>query len=251
MNIRSVVAYDGSAFHGFAVNEGVRTVAGDIEAALAQVLGAPVTLTCAGRTDKGVHARGQVISFAAPDDTDPARLERSINQMCRPAIVLRDSAVVDDDFDARFSAKWRLYRYQVLTGPTADPMLHDRTWHVPEPLDLHSMNEALAHLVGEHDFCSFCRRPKVAEGEAEASLVREVIDAEWSVAEADDRILELWIQATSFCHQMVRSIVGTTVDVGLRRIEVSSVPEILAARDRAAAGRVAPPEGLTLWEVGY
>ena len=251
MNIRAVVAYDGSAFHGFAPNDGVRTVGGDIEAALGRVLGAPVTVTCAGRTDKGVHAQGQVISFPVPDDIDPARLERSINQMCRPAIVLRDTELVDDDFDARFSAKWRQYRYQVLSGPTADPMLHGRSWHVPERLDLAAMNEAIVHLVGEHDFSSFCRRPKVAEGEPEPSLVREVLDAEWSVAEADDRVVELWIRATSFCHQMVRSIVGTTVDIGLGRLAAEHVAAILEARDRSAAGRVAPPEGLTLWEVGY
>ncbi len=251
MNIRAVVAYDGSAFHGFAANEGVRTVAGEVEAAIAKVLGGPVALTCAGRTDKGVHARGQVISFPAPSGTDPARLERSVNQMCRPAIVLRDTEVVDAEFDARFSATWRQYRYQVLTGPTADPMLHDRTWHVPVALDLDAMNEAVAHLVGVHDFSSFCRRPKVGTGEPEASLVRKVLEAQWAGSPVDERVLELWIRATSFCHQMVRSIVGTTVDVGLGRIEASQLPGILDARDREAAGRVAPPEGLTLWEVGY
>ena len=251
MNIRAVVAYDGSAFHGFARNDGVRTVAGEIEAALATVLREPVEITGAGRTDKGVHARGQVISFAAPVDTDPVRLERSVNQLCRPSIVLRGTEEAEADFDARFSATWRHYRYRVLTGPSADPMLHDRTWHVPGELDLVAMGQATSALVGEHDFSSFCRRPKVGPGEPEPSLVREVLDAEWRLAEADDRIIELWIRATSFCHQMVRSIVGTTVDVGLGRIDASQLPAILGARDREAAGRVAPPQGLTLWEVGY
>lgn len=251
MNIRADVAYDGSAFHGFARNDGVRTVAGDIEVALARVVGSPVAIGCAGRTDRGVHARGQVISFTAPAGTDLARLERSVNRLCRPSIVLRGTVEVADDFDARFSATWRQYRYQVLATPTADPMLHDRTWHVREPLDIGAMDAALGCLVGEHDFSSFCRRPKVADGEPEPSLVREVLEATWSRAADDERIVELWIRATSFCHQMVRSIVGTTVDLGIGRIEADAMADIVSARDREAAGRVAPPEGLTLWEVGY
>jgi len=249
--MRATVAYRGSGFHGFAVNDDVRTVAGDIEVALGTVVRTPITITCAGRTDKGVHGKGQVISFDVPDDfeLDPARLQRSINQMCKPDIVLRDLTATNDEFDARFSAIWRRYRYQVLASPDADPLRTETAWHVPFPLDIDAMNDAAGELVGSHDFASFCRRPKPAEGMPEPSLVRDVLSAEWM--QASDDVLEFWIQATSFCHQMVRSIVGTTVDIGLGRIEAGEMATILEAKDRDAAGRVAPPEGLTLWEVGY
>jgi tRNA pseudouridine38-40 synthase len=252
IKVKATVAYDGSGFHGFAVNDGVRTVAGDIESALAKISGAPVVITCAGRTDKGVHGHGQVISFDVDDSVDPGRIERSVNQLCRPSIVLRDTAEVEPSFDARFSATWRRYRYQVLERSPADPLRHGQVWHVPEELDLPAMTLAAAAVVGTHDFSSFCRRPKSAPGDPEASLTRTVLEAEWSWAGGtDDRVLEFWIRATSFCHQMVRSIVGTSVDVGLGRIDPASFPAILAARDRTAAGRVAPPDGLILWEVGY
>jgi len=250
MKLKATVAYNGSGFHGFAVNEDVRTVAGDIEAALATVVREPVTITCAGRTDKGVHGRGQVVSFEVPDDgPEPSRIESSINGLCRPSIVVRDVQVVEDDFDARFSAQWRRYRYQVLNAPTIDPLRTTMTWHVWQPLDLDAMNAAAAHYVGEQDFASFCRRVKVPDGEPEKSTVRNVLSAEWRTG--NDEIVEFWVQATAFCHQMVRSFVGTCVDVGLGRLDAAAIPDILAAKDRTAAGQVAPPQGLTFWEVGY
>ncbi len=248
--VKATVAYDGSGFHGFAVNRDVRTVAGEIEAALATICQEPVVITCAGRTDKGVHGRGQVISFDVPTDrvTDPGRLERSINRLCRPRIVLRDTTFVEHDFDARFSATWRRYGYRVLNRDDADPLLHGRVWHVREPLDVAAMNAAMHHVLGEHDFTSFGRVPKVDEGQTPPSMVREVLEAEWSVV---DELTVFEVRATSFVHQMVRSLVGTSVDVGLGRVDPTTIPAILAARNRHAAGRVAPPEGLTLWDVGY
>ena len=250
MKMKATVAYNGSGFHGFAVNPGVRTVAGDIEAALERVVGQPVTLTCAGRTDRGVHGRGQIISFELPEGApDPSRIESSINGLCKPGIVVRDVMVVGDDFDARFSATYRRYRYQVLNATHADPLRVNTAWHVWLPLDMEAMNVAAGHFVGEQDFASFCKRVKVADGEPEKSTVRHVLSAEWRAA--DDGVLEFWVQATAFCHQMVRSFVGTCVDVGLGRIAADAIPEILAAKDRTEAGQVAPPHGLTFWEVGY
>ena len=250
MKMKATVAYNGGGFHGFAVNVDVRTVAGDIEAALATVVGEPVMITCAGRTDRGVHGRGQVISFEIPDDgPDPSRIEASVNGLCKPSIVVRDVMVVDDDFDARFSATFRRYRYQVLNASHPDPLRTDSAWHIWQPLDLESMNTAASAFVGEHDFASFCKRVKVAEGEPEKSTVRNVLSAQWQPA--GDDVLEFWVQATAFCHQMVRSFVGTCVDVGAGRIEATAIPDILAAKDRTAAGQVAPPHGLTFWEVGY
>ncbi len=251
MKLKATVAYNGSGFHGFAINRDVVTVAGEIEKAIERVIGEPVTITCAGRTDKGVHGRGQVISFSIPDSADVElyRLQKSINGMCKPHIVVRDLQVAGVDFDARFSASWRRYRYQVLNAPQPDPLRAHSAWHVWDELDLDAMNAAALHLVGEQDFTSFCKRVKVPDGEPEKSMVRRVISAEWR--EADDSVIEFWVQATAFCHQMVRSFVGTLVDVGSGKIDGESIPAILAAKDRTAAGQVAPPQGLTFWEVSY
>ncbi len=251
MKFKATVAYNGSGFHGFAINRDVLTVAGEIEKALERIVGEHVTTTCAGRTDKGVHGRGQVISFTLPDsaDIELRRLQKSINGLCKPHIVVRDLEVVDDDFDARFSAEWRRYRYQVLNAPTPDPLRADTTWHVWDSLDLEVMNQAAQQLLGEHDFTSFCKRVKVADGEPEKSMTRKVLSAQWQ--RGDDDIIEFWVQATAFCHQMVRSFVGTLIDIGSGKIEADAIPAILAAQDRTAAGQVAPPQGLTFWEVSY
>ncbi len=251
MKLKATVAYNGSGFHGFAVNRDVVTVAGRLEEALEVIFREPITITCAGRTDKGVHGRGQVISFDVPDGVGltPDRVEKSLNGLCKPNIVVREVQVADADFDARFSARWRQYRYQVLASAHPDPLRLLTSWHVPAELDLDSMNRAASHLIGEHDFTSFCKRVKVGEGEPEKSMVRRVLEAEWSAGHDD--VVEFWVKSTAFCHQMVRSFVGTLVDVGLGRYQPDDIPAMLDAKDRLAAGRVAPPEGLTFWRVEY
>lgn len=246
VRVKLLVAYDGRGFAGVAPNVGVRTVGGTLAAALERVLRHPVELTVAGRTDAGVHASGQVVSFdARADGLDLPRLQRAVNRMLRPAIVLRSAEVAPPDFDARFSARARRYRYLVLNRPTPDPFLAATAWHVEAPLALAAMRLACDPLIGEHDFSSFCRRPK---GDA-APLVRRVLDARWS--DQGDGLLRFDIRASAFCHQMVRSIVGTMVDVGRGRRRAGEVKGILAARDRAAAGEPAPPHGLCLEEVVY
>jgi tRNA pseudouridine38-40 synthase len=240
------VAYDGTGFHGFATNEGVATVQGALQDALGKVLRVPVAVTGAGRTDAGVHAWGQVVSFDAPEGVDLARLERSVNGLCGPAIVVRAAALAAPDFDARFSARWRRYRYTVLNTPAPSPFLTRTAWHVATPLDLDELRLACDPVIGEHDFSSFCRRPK---GDTEASMVRRVLSAEWR--DVGDGVLRFEITATAFCHQMVRSIVGTHVEIGSGRRTAGELLGVLRSRRRAAAGPVAPPHGLCLWEVGY
>jgi tRNA pseudouridine38-40 synthase len=253
-NVRLLVAYDGTDFRGFAENEGVRTVMGVLRHAVETVVRGPVELTGAGRTDAGVHGWGQVVSGLVPDDTDLRRLTRSVNGICAPEVVVRSASWADDEFSARFSATSRTYQYDVWNAPHAHPLLTRWSWHVPRALDLDAMAEAAAAFVGEHDFSSFCRRPTPVEGRPEPSLVRRVERAHWSRV-ADDRwgsdLVRFEIRATSFCHQMVRSIVGTSVDVGLGRRPASSIAATLAARDRSTAGQVAPPHGLVLMSVGY
>jgi tRNA pseudouridine38-40 synthase len=248
---RLTVAYDGSGFRGFAVNPGVPTVMGTLAEAVATVVRRPVELTGAGRTDAGVHAWGQVVSGDLPDGTDLADLQRRLNKLCAPAIAVREARWADDaDFDARFSASWRHYRYDVWNAPTPNPLLAGRAWWVPHPLARWALQAACDPLIGEHDFASFCRRPKVDVGQPEPSLVRRVLLARWSTLDDPDH-LRFEIRANAFCHQMVRSIVGTLVDVGAGKASPGDVRGMLLARDREAAGQVAPPYGLALWEVGY
>jgi tRNA pseudouridine38-40 synthase len=243
------VAYDGSGFHGFAPNAGVETVGGTLRAALEKVLRTPTELTCAGRTDTGVHAWGQVVSFDAPSDRfDPLVLQRSLNRQCGPAIVVRDVAAAAEGFDARRSATGRTYRYTVVNRPVPDPFLAHLAWHVDEPLDLDLLRLGCDPLVGEHDFSAFCRRPKHRDG-SEASLVRRVRRAGWT--DLGDGVLRFEIEANAFCHQMIRSVVGTLVDVGLTRMHAGELLGVLAERDRARASRLAPPQGLCLWAVDY
>lgn len=248
--VRLLVAYDGTPFAGFARNEGVRTVAGDLEAHLSKVLREPIVVTGAGRTDRGVHAWGQVVTFDTRSERlDLTRLRKSVNSVLGPHIVVREAAIVSSDFDARFSARWRRYHYTILRTETPNPFLAATTWHLSIPLDLDAMRAGAQHLVGQHDFSSFCRRPPSGPGGAARSLERTVLDVSWQ--ELAEQRWRMEITAGAFCHQMVRAITGTLVDVGRGRFAPDDVASILAARDRNAAGRLAPPEGLCLVEVGY
>ena len=248
MRVRARVAYLGVDFHGFAENPGVTSVAGEINKAITLVAGEPVSVTCAGRTDKGVHAVGQVVSFDIPDHISLARLALSVNSQCGPSVLFTDLEIVDKNFDARFSAVSRTYSYRILNGRDLDPFLSDRAWHISDELDVDSMQKASSYLIGEHDFSSFCKKPKLKSGDT-VSLVRHVNSAEWNSISETDLFFE--ICASSFCHQMVRSIVGTLVDVGLGKIPCDDMPRIITLSDRQAAGRIAPPHGLTLLSVKY
>jgi tRNA pseudouridine38-40 synthase len=243
--LRLVVAYDGSGFHGFALQPGVPTVGGALAAALERHLRHTVELTCAGRTDTGVHAWGQVVTFDAREDADPVALQRALNRALRPSIVVREASVAEPGFDARRSATGRLYRYSIRNDPIADPFTASTAWHVGAPLDLPAMRLACDALHGEHDFSSFCRRPPMPG----ASLVRIVRDARWH--DLGEGMLRFDIEASAFCHQMVRSIVGTLVDVGLGKRKAGQMTSILRARERAKAAQPAPPHGLCLWQVRY
>jgi tRNA pseudouridine38-40 synthase len=243
--VRLLVAYHGAGFHGFALQRGVPTVGGALSGALERGLRHTVELTCAGRTDAGVHAWGQVVSFDARVDVDVAGLVRSVNRALHPQVVVRAAEVGPEGFDARRWATSRRYRYLVRNHPEADPFTAGTAWHVARRLDLRSMRLASDPLLGEHDFSSFCRRPP-AEG---GSLVRLVREARW--VDLGGGMLRFEIEASSFCQQMVRALVGTLVDVGAGKRRAGDMTGVIRARSRAAAGQLAPPHGLCLWEVGY
>jgi len=249
VRVRMTVAYDGRGFHGFAAQHGdLETVAGTLEHALSRQLRQPVKLVAAGRTDAGVHARGQVVSFDAPEARfDPPHLQIALNRSLAPRIVVRAVEAATPGFDARRWARSRSYRYTVLNRPLPDPFLAATAWHVPEPLDLAAMRLACDPLIGEHDFTSFCRIPRRTF--VPASMVRRVVSADWVIP--GDDVLRFEITASSFCQQMVRSIVGFMVAIGHGRRRAGDVAGVLRALDRSKAPHLAPAHGLCLWEVGY
>ncbi len=235
-------AYDGSGFHGYAVQPGQRTVQGELEEALFKHTG-PVVTTVAGRTDAGVHARGQVVSFESDEELDIERLQSSLNSMLAAEIVVLRASRAADGFSARYSASSRSYRYLVHNSEFPDPFRRHTAWHVRHELDLAAMNAAVAALVGRQDFASLCRK---APGR---TTERDVFSTRW--ADLGDGLLAFDITASSFCHQMVRSIVALSIEVGRGRESSAAVPSIIAANDRNAAQGSAPAHGLTLWSVQY
>jgi tRNA pseudouridine38-40 synthase len=242
--LRLDLAYDGAGFRGYAAQSepGLRTIQGELEAALQTLLGFSPETAVAGRTDAGVHARGQVVSLRVDEEVDTAKLQRSLNGILGPEIAVMSVIEADDDFHARFSAKWRKYRYTLSVGRAPDPLERGHEWHVGPGLDGEAMKKTARHFPGERDFSAFCR---TGEG---SGNVRRVEVAEW---ETEGHRLHFWIKANAFCHQMVRSLVGLCYDVGRGFTPVEAVSEIIDSGDRARVVTVAPPHGLVLWEVGY
>ncbi len=236
------VAYDGSGYRGYAIQVGQRTVQGDLEAALRTYLKMDVKTSVAGRTDAGVHARGQVVSFVLDRELDLPRVRRALNGLLDDAIAVREVSVAEQGFDARFSATWRRYRYSMDTAAVGDPLSRHYVWNVGRTLDLDEMRRTAMVFLGEHDFSSFCRS---LEGQSNVRRLTELDLVD------DGELVTAWVQANAFCHQMVRSMVGYLYDVGRGFSDGSRAGEVLEARDRGEVATVAPPHGLTLWQVGY
>lgn len=239
--LRLLVAYDGTDFSGFQRQPGERTVQGVLEGALTRLAGRNVRVRGAGRTDAGVHALGQVVSFE-DDSIHPDVLRRAM-----PGLLPTDVAVVDaqsgpDGFDARHSARSRSYVYLVWCGEAPHPLYRRYSLWARRSIDTCRLSEALAEVVGTHDFSSFAR---VREDQ---SSVRTVSDAS---CVPDLPMVRIRVTGESFLHQMVRSIVGTALEASSQKRPGLTMRDALAARDRAAAGTVAPPHGLTLTDVAY
>ncbi len=239
---RLELAYLGTNFHGYAKQTNVRTVQGVLEEALGRVIG-PVETFVAGRTDKGVHASGQVVSFESAAELECRRLQRSLNKQLGPEVAVGAITPMPPGFHARFSAKSRAYRYRILNREAPDPFIAPVSWHYPTELDLVAMQAAGDALIGEHDFAALCRAA------AGRSTVRDLRVLEWT--QLPNGVKELYVAASSFCHQMVRSIVALCVDVGRGRLQLEDVTQILAGGDRRAGAGAAPAHGLTLVGVEY
>ena len=256
MRLRIDCAYDGTDFSGWAAQPGLRTVQGTLEAALATALRVPeVRLTVAGRTDAGVHARGQVahldvdaaaVAASTGRSTDPPlqALARRVDGILPPDLRVRRVREAPAGFDARFSATWRRYAYRIADAQElADPLVRGHVLSWGRPLDLDAMNEASAALVGLGDFAAFCKQ---REG---ATTVRTLLELGWSRDEAG--LVVGSVRADAFCHNMVRALVGSLIAVGEGRRPTTWPAEVMAGRRRDAGVRVVHAHGLTLEEVGY
>lgn len=248
------VAYNGEPFSGFARQPGQSTVQGEIEHALELIFRMPIETVCAGRTDSGVHARGQVVSFDVPEDAFEGRtlrsITRSLNALTTDGIVVSDFQQRPSGFSARFDASMREYRYFIYSG-SVPPIFMDRfAWHISseDGLDVEAMREGAKHLIGEHDFKSFCMAAS-AEGKRTFRNVSKIDFFE--EANMGERVLVVQIEGNAFLHSMVRAIVGTLVAVGRGKRSPEWVADVLAACDRRAAGENAPAKGLVLWDVRY
>lgn len=253
MRLRIDLAYDGTDFHGWASQPGLRTVQAELATALATVLRLPegsLLVTCAGRTDSGVHARGQVAHVDVPDDNRTVaekhvdKLGRRLNGVLPPDVRIHRVAPAPDGFDARFAGLWRRYAYRIADAPAlVDPLRRNHVLAWPRPLDVDAMNAAAASLVGLHDFAAFCKhRPG-------ATTIRTLLDYSWSRDETG--ILVGHVRADAFCHSMVRALVGCAIAVGEGRKPPEWAGEILSGRQRDAGVVVVHAHGLTLEEVAY
>lgn len=243
------VAYDGSQFAGFARQPGVRTVQGQLEDALRTVLRRDCETVGAGRTDAGVHARGQVVSFpAAGSEPEAPAMLRSLNALVGPGLVVTEVRRAPAGFSARHSAVGREYRYRLVPGPVPPLFLAPYAWWVKGTLDLGAMRAASSVLVGEHDFRSFCVTAS-AEGQRTVRRV-DLVEVAPEVALGEHSVV-VRVVGNAFLHSMVRVIVGSLVEVGLGRRPASWLGDALAACDRTAAGPTAPAHGLVLWHVEY
>jgi tRNA pseudouridine38-40 synthase len=248
VRLRIDLSYDGTNFRGWAAQPGLRTVQGDLTAALATILRAPeVRVVCAGRTDAGVHARGQVVHTDVPDDVVPDSLDRlalRLNGVLEPDVRVRRVVEAAPGFDARFGALWRRYAYRVADRvDLVDPLTraHVLTWS--RELDLDLMNQASALLLGRHDFAAFCKQ---REG---ATTIRTLLNLAW--VRDDAGVVVGTVRADAFCHSMVRALVGCLLAVGDGRRPVEWVDEVLRAGRRERAAAVVHAHGLTLEEVAY
>ena len=250
VRLRLDVAYDGTEFSGWASQPSTRTVQGTLEEALVRVLGVPdVRLTVAGRTDAGVHARGQVCHFDVDANAlgafgrDLDRLAQRLDRLLPDDVRVSRAALAPQGFDARFSAIWRRYAYRICDDPArADPLARGHVLAWPRRLDESAMNLAAAQLVGEHDFAAFCRR------RVGATTIRGLMLLDWS---RSGDVLTARVVADAFCHNMVRALIGCLVVVGEGKRPVDWPVTVLRGRARDPRVRVLPAHGLTLEEVGY
>jgi len=243
MVLKLTLEYDGTNYSGWQLQPRHDSIQGRIEAALERIFAAPVRVYGAGRTDAGVHARGQVASISIPRPFEPSELQRALNSILPADIVVLGISPAPDNFDPRRTARSRVYEYRVLNRKVASAFEYRYSWLVRDQLDLAAMNKAGRIFVGEHDFAAFR-----SLGTEVMTTIRRVISSEWT---RDADVLLYRVEANSFLRHMVRAMVAAMVDVGRGKLTPDQVATILAGLDRHAAPANAPPGGLYLVEVRY
>lgn len=242
-NIKMILAYEGTQYAGFQRQVNGPTIQGIVEAKLSQILNHPVSIIGAGRTDAGVHARGQVINFRTANLLPVAKIHKALNSLLPEDILVLDAVETDQEFHARYSAKNKTYSYSIDNGPLRPLFNRNFVYHYPHRLDLSKIREAIDFLVGTHDFKSF-----QAVGTNIDNTVRKV---NFCHLEGSDSLIKLVINADGFLYHMVRNIVGTLLIVGNGKMTVENFREIMEKRDRSLAGPTAPAQGLCLEAVFY
>jgi tRNA pseudouridine38-40 synthase len=246
--IKLTIAYDGTDFHGWQVQKNKPTVQGEIINVLRRLTQENITLHGAGRTDAGVHALGQIGSFRTQSTLSAAEFQRALNAILPPTIRVMQAEETGPQFNARWSAKGKIYRYRIYRGKVVPPAVYRYVLHYPFPLDEAAMCEATSHFVGMHDFSSFAASTGSEEDDKERSMEREVYSAEL-VRSPDNEELVFTIRGRSFLRYMVRKIVGTLLDVGRGKLTVDDIDRLFALKDRSKSGPTVPSQGLTMIEV--
>ena len=243
MNVKLTIEYNGTNYHGWQAQPDGQTIQQILEQALETILGVKTRLNGSGRTDAGVHALGQVANFSYGGDTDLRRLQKGLNALTPRDIVVKQVGLVPDSFDARRDARSRVYQYRIWNHPAPSAFYRGFSWHVYDSLNLSPMQEAIRFLEGEHNFASF-----QAAGCDALHPVRKIYS---NSLNGDGDFLVYTVEATAFLRHMVRSIVGTLVEVGRGERRPAAFAELLQAQDRRLAGPTAPAQGLFLVEVKY
>ena len=235
--------YDGTNYAGWQYQPHQLTIQEVVEKALEQITQCRISIIGAGRTDAGVHALGQVFSFQAEKALSPHEWIRGLNGLLPPDIATQQAEEVSDMFHARYSAIGKIYEYRILLAPHRSALERHRLWHIPQKLDVNAMEEAGKYFIGTHDFSSFQNSP--------TDTKNPICTVKSFTLNLKDSLLCIQVQANRFLKQMVRSMVGTLVEVGLGKRQEVDLKQILETKDRRAAGKTAPPHGLYLLKVLY
>ncbi len=242
-NIKIILEYDGTGFSGWQFQPDRRTLQGEFEAAVKKISGEDLRVTASGRTDAGVHALGQAVNFKTGSEMDAAAWQGALNHFLPPEMRALEAAEVPRDFNARYDAKGKQYGYIILNRRVPSPLKRNYSWHVPAPLDISAMKNGAMHLIGEHDFTSFRA--------VNSDIVNPVRTLRTLEIMPDGNRIFFSLEADGFLRHMVRTVVGTLVEVGKGRFAPDDVKDMLEAKDRSKAGPTAPGQGLYMVSVQY
>lgn len=244
LRFKILVEYDGTDYHGWQLQKSDQTVQGELESVLERILQVHTRVHGAGRTDAGVHAKGQVAHFDAYWQHSPEKLIRALNSLLPENVAVHKIDIVPQNFHSRHSAKTKTYTYTILNSPLRSPLFSRYSWHVPAPLAVSLMNDASQCLVGVHDFAAFGQAT-----DGTPSTEREILSCHWTIDHSS--LLKVTIRGTGFLRYMVRTIVGTVTRIGLGKSTLNGLISILESRDKNRSGPTAPARGLCLTEVEY